>query len=250
MRVYPFHLSVATVGHYTREEAVKSQVQAYWYLLISVCLLSSLATTVACIPGEIDSLVTVNAPSPAYRFQISKHIRGSELWRAYLEQLSSEQAGNDAVVSIDVQFERKLTEHTDTGDYDAGVVHASLECKELVTGNTLLVDHDEFEIPNYVIVKQDATREEVQDEAFASVEDKAVRYITYSLDLALLRAMGRRASEGMVFITVLEDVRDQHWSLELKREAETALRPYAIRKPAVTAGSPSSVAVRFVTYGV
>ena len=76
-----------------------------------------------------------------------------------------------------------------TGDYDAGIVRADVVVTELVTGGTLLTDHDEFELPNYVIVREDADRDEVQDEAFEVVEEKAVRFIRYAMDLALIRAM-------------------------------------------------------------
>jgi len=199
-------------------------------LAVPAFLSVALVSSVACIPPEVDALVEVDAPSPMYRFQIAKHIRGSTLWRAYVEHLSTQRAGSDPVVAIDVTFERTITDDIQTGDYDAGIVYADLSFRELITGTTLLTDHDEFEIPNYVIAREDATRDEVQDEAFEVVEEKAVRSIRYSMDLALIRAMGQAAERHPGFVSALEEVRDSHWSVGLKQEAETAL---------ATIGSPS-----------
>lgn len=193
------------------------------YLLAAICPLVALTTMMACLPVQLDSLITVNAPRPFYRFRISKHIRGSELWRAYLEHLASKRGGSEPVVSIDIEFERKITDDEQTGDYDAGVVYAHLELTELLTGTTLLTHDNEFEIPNHVFVQENATREEVQDAAFASIEEDAVSDIILSMDLALIRTMGREGSLGTPFIAALEDVQQRHWSVTLKQEAGSAL---------------------------
>lgn len=200
-------------------------------LVFAVCTLVVLAATLACIPADIDSLFTIDAPRPIYRFQIAKHIRDSELWRAYLEYLAKERPGEGPVVSIDVAFEREITEHTNDGDYDAGIVHAALELEELRTGTTLLTDHVEREIRDYVIAEDDATREEVQDTAFVEVEKEALRSLISSLDLAVVRAMSREGHRGTVFISVLQDTSENHPYVELADEAQAALDAIRSSKP-------------------
>lgn len=203
---------------------MKNPARPLCHLLMVVCPLLMLFTTAACIPGEVDSLFTVQAPKPFYEFLIAKHIRGSELWCAYLEYLAEERTGEGPVISIDVGFEREITEqHTSSGDYDPGVVYADAALKELRTGTTLLTDHQEFEIPNHVIVRQGGTREEVQDRAFAEVEENAVSSIIQVLDLAVVRAIAQEGSQARALIPVLEETHDKHWSVALVEEAKIAL---------------------------
>ncbi len=191
--------------------------------LLAVCPLIVLVAATACLPEEANSRFTVNAPLPMYRFQISRHVRESALWQTYLDYLSAQQAGDGPVISIDVVFEREVT-GTGSGDYDPGIVYADLEVTNLQSGTILRTDRDELEIPNHVIVREDATREEVQDAAFAAVEEKAVRFVRYSLDLAVIRAMSEEGRRGKAFLPILQETHENHWSTELAREAEAALR--------------------------
>ena len=166
--------------------------------------LVGLVAMAACTSKEVDPRCRISAPSAPLRGQLAQHINGSELWQAYLDYLSPVREGSRPLVSIDLDFEREITYKSNDGDYDPGIVHADLELKNLKAGNILLTDYDKFAIKDFVIGNFDrnATREEIQETAFAATEQGAMRFVIYSLDLGVIRAMSDEGSKGRAFIPV------------------------------------------------
>ena len=188
--------------------------------------LIGLVAMAACTSKEVDPRCRISAPSAALRGQLAQHINGSELWQAYLDYLSPVREGSRPLVSIDLDFEREITYKSNDGDYDPGIVHADLELKNLKAGNILLTDYDKFAIKDFVIGNFDrnATREEIQETAFAATEQGAMRFVIYSLDLGVIRAMSDEGSKGRAFIPALQEKREDPWSGDLGGEAKLALR--------------------------
>ena len=133
-----------------------------------------------------------------------------ELWQAYLDYLSPVREGSKPVVSIDLDFERVITHKTNNGDYDPGIVHADLELQNLKAGTTFLTDYDKFAIKDFVVgnFDRDATREQIQETAFAATEEGAMRFVIYSLDLGVIRAMSDEGRKGRAFIPALQEKRE------------------------------------------
>lgn len=188
--------------------------------------LVGLVAMAACTSKEVDPRCRISAPSAAHRGQLAQHINGSELWQAYLDYLSPVREGSKPVVSIDLDFERVITHKTNNGDYDPGIVHADLELRNLKEGTTFLTDYDKFAIKDFVIgdFDRNATREQIQETAFAATEEGAMRFVIYSLDLGVIRAMSDEGRKGRGFIPALQEKREDPWSGDLGGEAKIALR--------------------------
>ena len=188
-----------------------------------------LLSTSACTSDKLDPRCRLAAPYE-YRGQIAQFINGSPLWGAFLDYLSPVKEGAKPVVEIDLTFEREVTWETNDGDYDPGIVHARLEVRNLVSGQTVLSDYDKFAIKDFVFGGFDnATREEIQAAAFASTEKTAMRFVLYSLEVGVIKGMRNEGVAGSVFIPVLEEKMADQWSGDMGGEAKLAIR--AIRAP-------------------
>ena len=188
--------------------------------------LVGLVAMAACTSKEVDPRCRISAPSAAHRGRLAQHINGSELWQAYLDYLSPVREGSKPVVSLHLSFEREITHETNNGDYDPGIVHADLELRNLKAGSTFLTDYDKFAIKDFVVgnFDRDATRDEIQEAAFAATEEGAMRFVIYSLDLGVIRAMSAEGSKGRAFVPALQEKREDPWSGDLGGEAKIALR--------------------------
>ena len=196
--------------------------------LLAVVTIGFLSTS-ACTSKKLDPRCTLDAPYE-YQGQIAQFINGSNLWQAFLDYLSPVKEGATPVVEIDLTFEREITRKTSDGDYDPGVVHAKLEMKNLVSGQTILVNHDKFAIKDFVFGGyEDATREEVQAAAFAATEETAIRFVLYSLELGVIYGMREEGPKGSSFIPALEEKMEDQWAGDMVGEAKRTLR--AIRGP-------------------
>ena len=200
-------------------------LQSYRRHLVAFSLVGLVAMA-GCTSKEVDPRCRISAPSASHRGRLAQHINGSELWQAYLDYLSPVPEGSKPVVSIHLAFEREITHKTNNGDYDPGIVHADLELKNLKAGTTFLTDYDKFAIKDFVIGNFDrnATREEIQEAAFGATEEGAMRFVIYSLDLGVIRAMSDEGSKGRAFIPALQEKREDPWSGDLGGEAKIALR--------------------------
>ena len=188
-----------------------------------------LLSTSACTSDKLDPRCRRAAPYE-YRGQIAQFINGSPLWQAFLDYLSPVKEGAKHVVEIDLTFEREVTWETNDGDYDPGIVHASLEVKNLVSGQTILSDYDKFAIKDFVFGGfANATREEIQAAAFAATEETAIRFVLYSLERSVIRGMREEGAKGFVFIPVLEEKMADQWAGDMAGDAKLAIR--AIRAP-------------------
>ncbi len=198
-----------------------------------LCLLTvftvGLLSTSACTSKKLDPRCRLAAPYE-YRDQIAQFINGSNLWQAFLDYLSPVKEGAKPVVEIDLTFERVITRETNDGDYDPGIVHANLEVKNLVSGQTVLSDYDKFAIKDFVFGGfENATREEIQAAAFAATEETAIRFVLYSLEMGVIYGMREEGAKGSVFIPVLEEKMADQWAGDMGGEAKLAIK--AIRAP-------------------
>ncbi len=198
-----------------------------------LCLLTiftvGLLPTLSCTSKELDPRCKLAAPYE-YRQQIAQFINGSNLWQAFLDYLSPVKEGAKPVVEIDLTFERVITRETNDGDYDPGIVHANLEVKNLVSGQTVLSDYDKFAIKDFVFGGfENATREEIQAAAFAATEETAIRFVLYSLEMGVIYGMREEGAKGSVFIPVLEEKMADQWAGDMGGEAKLAIK--AIRAP-------------------
>ena len=193
-----------------------------------LCLLAVVTTgllsTSACTSKKLDPRCTLDAPYE-YQGQIAQFINGSNLWQAVLDYLAPVKEGANPGVQIDLTFERVITRKTSDGDYDPGVVHARLEMKNLVSGRTILVNHDKFAIKDFVFGGyEDATREEIQSAAFRATEGAAIRFVLYSLELGVIYGMREEGPKGLVFIPALEEKAEDQWAGDMAGEAKRTLR--------------------------
>jgi len=198
-----------------------------------LCLLTvftvGLLPTLSCTSKKLDPRCKLAAPYE-HREEIAQFINGSNLWEAYLDYLSPVKEGAKPVVEIDLTFEREITRETSDGDYDPGIVHANLEVKNLVSGQTVLTDYDKFAIKDFVFGGfENATREEIQAAAFAATEENAMRFILYSLEMAVITGMREEGAKGSVFIPALEKKAEDQWAGDMAGDAKLAIK--AIRAP-------------------
>ena len=194
------------------------------FLVITV----GFAAAFACTSKKLDPRVKLAAPYE-HRDAIAKFINGSNLWEAYLDYLSPKE-GAKQVVEIDLTFEREITRETTDGDYDPGIVHATLEVTNLASGAVIHSDYDKFSIKDFVFGGfENATRDEIQDAAFAATEETAMRFVLYSLDAAIISGMRAEGAAGSVFIPVLEEKAADQWAGDMAGDAKLAIK--AIRAP-------------------
>ena len=202
------------------------RVRLLWLFgILSIGLLP----TLSCTSKKLDPRLRLAAPYE-YQAEIAQFINGSNLWEAYLDYLSPVKEGAKPVVEIDFGFEREITRETNDGDYDPGIVHANLEVKNLVSGQTVLTDYDKFAIKDFVFGGfENATREEIQAAAFAATEENAMRFILYSLEMAVITGMREEGAKGSVFIPALEKKAEDQWAGDMAGDAKLAIK--AIRAP-------------------
>ncbi len=199
------------------------------FLSLLVVLAIGLLPALSCTSKKLDPRCRVAAPYE-HREKIAQFINGSNLWGAYLDYLSPAKEGAKPVVEIDLSFEREITRETNDGDYDPGVVHANLEVKNLVSGQTILTDYDKFAIKDFIFGGfENATREEIQAAAFAATEETAMRFVVYSLEMGVISGMRAEGAAGSVFIPVLEEKMEDQWAGDMAGEAKLAIRE--IRAP-------------------
>ncbi len=159
----------------------------------------------ACTSKELDPRCTLVAPYE-YQDRIAQFINGSGLWQAYLDYLSPVKEGASPVVEISLTLEREITRETSVGDYDPGIVYANLEMTNLVSGQTLASNNDRFAIKGFVVGDlAGASREEIQEAAFAATEKGAMRSILYSMEMGVILGMRDEGSSGTSFIPALEE---------------------------------------------
>ena len=198
-------------------------------LALLVILTIGLLPTLSCASKKLDPRLRLAAPYE-YQADIAQFTNGSNLWEAYLDYLSPVKDGAKPVVEIDLSFERETTRETNDGDYDPGIVHATLEVKNLVSGQTILSDYDKFAIKDFVFGGfENATREEIQAAAFAATEETAMRFVLYSLEMGVIAGMRAEGAAGSVFIPVLEEKMADQWAGDMAGEAKLAIRE--IRAP-------------------
>ncbi len=196
--------------------------RARFLCLLTVLTIGFLSAS-ACTSKKLDPRCTLTAPYE-YRGQIAQFINGSNLWEAFLDYLSPVKEGATPVVEIDLTFEREITRETNDGDYDTGIVHAKLQMKNLVSGQTILSNYDKFAIKDFVFGGlENATREEVQAAAFAATEETAIRFVLYSLELGVIYGMRDEGPNGLVFIPVLEEKAEDQWAGDMIAEAKRAI---------------------------
>ena len=103
-------------------------------------------------------------------------------------------------------------------------MHAKLQMKNLVSGQTILSNYDKFAIKDFVFGGlENATREEVQAAAFAATEETAIRFVLYSLELGVIYGMRDEGPNGFVFIPVLEEKAEDQWAGDMIAEAKRAI---------------------------
>jgi hypothetical protein len=176
----------------------------------------------SCTSSEVDPRLSMDVPYE-HQAQIAQFINGSDLWQAYLDYLSPD--GTTPVVEIYLGFERRITQETSDGDYDPGIVYASLEMTNLVSGRSLATADDSFAIKDFVIGDlKDASRDEIQDAAFAATEQTAVRFVLRSLEVGIIQGMRDEGTSGTPFIPVLEKTAADEWAGDMAGMAKGALK--------------------------
>jgi hypothetical protein len=193
-----------------------------------VCLLTVLAaglvSSAACTSKELDPRISLDAPYQ-HQDEIARFINGSDLWEAYLDYLAPDKAVASPVVAITLTFERRITQKTNRGDYDPGIVNSTLELKNLVSGKPMAGSQDKFAIKDFVFVgDDDATREEIQEAAFLATERTALRFVLRSLEAAVVFGMREEGPAGQAFIPVLEKTAEDPLAGNMAGEARRTLR--------------------------
>ena len=191
------------------------------FLGLSFVLIAGFVST-ACTSKDLDPRVRFNGPYER-QDKVAQHINGSNLWAAYLDYLAPD--GATQAVEIDLTFERQITRKSTQGDYDPGIVHAKVNMKNLMTGKTILSNHDKFAIKDFVYVgDENATRDDIQAAAFSSTEDTAMRFVVFTLEVGVIYGMRDEGPAGQAFIPALEEKAQDQFAGDMVGAAKQALR--------------------------
>jgi hypothetical protein len=182
-----------------------------------------LVLAMACTSSKPDPRCRLSAPSPNYVQGIAKAINGSNLWQAYLDHVSPVRDKGQPVMAFKLTFEREITQRSNEGDYDPGIVHAHFTVTNLRMNREVYSQGDKFPIKDFVFTEGDATREEIQRAAFEATENTAMRYVHRWAQIAAIRAMIQEGASGTAFVEALEEQIQDPWGGDLIGEAKLAL---------------------------
>lgn len=185
---------------------------------------------VGCVSSAVDPRCTIHAPNDDYRGRLAKAVNGSKLWQAYFDHVSPDKASAEPLVEVDLQMDRKVTGGGSGGDYDPGEVRIRFTVTNLRNGAMLYKEEKKAQLDSVIFGRFDenATREDIQNAAFAEAEDDVFPFISRWVDIAAIRAMGQLSWNGEALVPILEEQVENPWAEDLSSEAKRALR--AIRE--------------------